>query len=57
MPKLFSVENSSMPVFKVENLVEQVMEQTDKINSNVTITMYYPEFKRQSRKKIAAQQK
>lgn len=30
MPELFSVENSSTPLFKVENLVEQVMEQTNK---------------------------
>lgn len=51
MPELLSVENSSIPLFKVKNLVEQVMEQTEKIKSNVTSTMYYPEFKRQSRKK------
>lgn len=57
MPELF-VENSSMPLFEVKNLVKQVVEQADKINGNVTSTMYYPEFKRQSRKKqFAAQQK
>ena len=52
MPELFSVENSSVYLFKVQKLVEQVMEQTDKISSNVTSTMWYPQFKRQSRKKL-----
>lgn len=54
MLELLSVENSSMHLFKVEKLVEQVMEQTDKINSNVTSTMCYSEFKKTIKGNIVA---